>query len=291
MAKTFEALRRTDKEKGNESLFPPEFSESPGNKPPFEAIRDDLRPKIPPPAAGHPELDLSANPVEEYPHQGTPLAPRKLTKFKETSLTVEEYRKMKYKIFNNGSDKPIKTILFCSSQRGEGNSTVCLNFAQTLAAQGYRVLLVDADLRNPTLHRMFQFEQKEGLTDLCLGRTSLENGTKITILDNLWVITSGMPYPNPSAIFESEAFDALLDQMKIHADCILFDSPPLDSCSDSAALAAKVDGVVLVVQSEKTRREVARKAKDRLEKTGARILGVVLNKRRFHIPKWIYSRL
>jgi capsular exopolysaccharide synthesis family protein len=291
LGKTFEALNRTDKESGKESLFPPEFTESETNTPSFETAEDDFRQEISPPRAENLNLPFSPSPGEEYPHLRTPLAPRKLTKFKKTSLTVEEYRKMQHKIFNNKLDKPIKSILFCSSHRGEGNSTVCLNFAQTLAGQGYRVLLVDADLRNPTLHHMFQFDQGRGLTDLCLGNTDLQKGMKNTMLDNLWVITSGIPYSNPSAIFGSEAFDALLDQMKVQADCILFDSPPLDSYDDSIALAAKVDGVVLVVQSEKTRREVAHKSKDRLGTTGAHILGVVLNRRRFHIPGWLYKRL
>ena len=291
MGKTFEALSRTDKEKGNESLFPPEFSESPENRPPVEARRDDWRPDVLPPAGEPAGTDFSPEPIRDFPQLRMPRALRKLSKSKETALALEEYRKMKNKIFSFESDKPIKTILFCSSHRGEGNSTVCLNFAQTLAVQGYRVFLVDANLRNPTLHSPFQLGQVNGLTDLCLGNTRMEDTMKKTMLDNLWVMTSGVPYSNPSAIFGSEAFDALLDQIKSQADCILFDSPPLDSYDDSIALAAKVDGVVLVIESEKTRREVAHKSKQRLENTGARILGVVLNKRKLYIPNWLYKRL
>jgi capsular exopolysaccharide synthesis family protein len=214
-----------------------------------------------------------------------------MMKFKGISATVEEYRKMKYKILSNGSEKTVKTILFCSSHRGEGNSTVFLNFGQTLAAEGYRVLMVDADLRHPSLHRLFHLEKENGLTDLCFGNSSLENVMKKTMWDNLRVVTGGNAYANPSSVFESEFLGASIEQMKMQGDWVLFDSPPMNSCSDAIALAGKVDGVVLVVESERTRREVALQYKDRLEKSGARILGVVLNKRRFHIPGWVYNRL
>ncbi|MFH1481093.1 MAG: polysaccharide biosynthesis tyrosine autokinase [Pseudomonadota bacterium] len=269
MAKTFDALKRTEKETGVRSGVPPITPAS------------DRRPEIPP-------LTVKPEGIKFSP----PPLPPKFGKSKDISRTVEEYCKMKYRILNYDPDRIIKTILFCSSGKGEGNSTVLLQFAQTLTAEGYRVLLVDANLRNPTLHRLLRLERENGLTELSSGNgKNVTEVMKETALNNLWVITSGSPYPNPAAIFESDFFDPVIDQMKIQADWVLFDSPSLRSSSDSIALARKVDGVVLVVQAEKTRWEVVQESKARLEKSGGRILGVVLNKRRFQIPGWVYKRL
>ena len=291
MSKTFEALKKSEKETGNKTWDAPETPAPGGNKPPFPRTEDGWEPEIPPLKAERGGLSYKREPASEYPGPETPPMPPKLSKFKDTSLTVEEYRKMKYKILSNGSEKAVKTILFCSSHRGEGNSTVFLNFGQTLAAEGYRVLMVDADLRHPSLHRLFRLEKENGLTDLCFGNSSLENVMKKTMWDNLRVVTGGNAYANPSSVFESEFLGASIEQMKMQGDWVLFDSPPMNSCSDAIALAGKVDGVVLVVESERTRREVALQFKDRLEKSGAHILGVVLNKRKYHVPKWIYRRL
>jgi capsular exopolysaccharide synthesis family protein len=291
MAKTFEALKRSEKETGNKSWDPPETPAPQAEKATPLINEGGWEPEISPLKPKRGGLVYTSDPAPEYPAPESPSVPREMMKFKGISATVEEYRKMKYKILSNGSEKAIKTILFCSSHRGEGSSTVFLNFGQTLAAEGYRVLMVDADLRHPSLHRLFRLEKENGLTDLCFGNSSLENVMKKTMWDNLWVVTGGNSSSNPSSVFESEYLDSSIEQMKTQADWVLFDSPPLNSCSDAIALAGKVDGVVLVVQAERTRREVALQYKDRLEKSGAHILGVVLNKRRFHIPDWVYKRL
>jgi capsular exopolysaccharide synthesis family protein len=291
MSKTFEALKRSEKETGNTSWDAPKMPAPAGTKTPLQMAKDDWRPKKPVPKEKETGLNLLREGIEESPPLEAPPMPPKLLKFKDTSLAVEEYRKMKYKILANGPGKTIKTILFCSSHRGEGASTVFVNFGQTMAGEGYRVLLVDANLRNPTLHRLFHLEQKNGLTDLCFRSDNLETVLKNTMWNNLWVVTSGNSYNNPAAAFESEFLDVSIERMKMQGDWVLFDSPPMNSYSDSLALAGKVDGVVLVVEFERTRREVLQQYKDRLEKNGAHILGVVLNKRRFPIPKWIYNRI
>ncbi len=291
MAKTFEAMKRTEEETGDKSLIPPETSNSEAEQAPFEANEHEWRPEVPPLRDGRSSPRFSPISRAEYRRLERSPKPSRLPKFSGTSVAIEEYRKMKHKILTNGSEKAIKTVLFCSSHREEGNSTVAVNFGQTLSAEGYRVILVDANLRHPSLHRLFHLEKENGLTDLCFERTILARVMKPTVLNNLWVVTSGNPYSNPAAIFESEFFDAMVEQMKMQVDWVIFDSPPLNSCGDAITLARKMDGVVLVLQSEKTRREVVLQYKDRLQKTGAHILGVVLNKRRFHIPKWVYNRL
>ncbi len=292
MAKTFDALKKAEKEKGVSSGVPPITPASDESKQSFPDFKNERQMEIPPLRSKPEEEKFSRENVGEIAPREIPTWPLEFKKSKDILMTMEEYRKMKYKILNYNSDRIIKTILFCSWGKGEGNSTVLLQFAQTLAAEGYRVLLVDANLHFPNLHQLLHMEREDGLTDLLLGnRESIADVMKETTLNNLWIITSGSPYPNPVAIFETNFFDPMIDQMKIQADWVLFDSPPLHSYSDSFALARKVDGVVLVVQAEKTRWEVAQESKERLENNGGRILGAVLNKRRFHVPQWLYKSL
>jgi capsular exopolysaccharide synthesis family protein len=188
---------------------------------------------------------------------------------------------------------PLKTILFCSPTRREGNSTVLMHFSQTLAAEGSKVLLVDANLRDSNLHKAFHLQRENGLTELVSEQRprDFDHFIKETSLENLYVITSGSPHPNPCSVFESDYFGTLLDQLKVQWDWVLIDSPAITSCSDSNALASKVDGIILVIQAEKTRWEVGQEIRAQLENCGGRILGVILNKRRLPIPRWIYRAL
>jgi len=284
MNNTFGALKRAERETGVSSGVPPVTYMSENTPSTFSELQKDQRPEVLPLTVKPDGLNFPLKPVRPIPPE--------FKKSADFAMSVEEYQKMKYRILNCDANKPIKTILFCSSNKGEGNSTVLVQFAQTLAAEGYRVLLVDADVRNPNLHRLLRMERENGLTELSFGdNKKVADVMKETSLPNLWVVTNGAPYSNPLTIFESEFFDLLIDQMKIQTDWVLFDSPPLNSSSASIALAGKVDGIVLVIQAEKTRWEVVQESKERLEKGGGRILGVVLNKRRFHIPGWVYGKL
>ncbi|MCX5909194.1 MAG: CpsD/CapB family tyrosine-protein kinase [Deltaproteobacteria bacterium] len=198
---------------------------------------------------------------------------------------------MKYRILEDDPERKIKALLFCSPRQGEGNSTVLTHFAITLASDGERVFLVDANLRDPSLHKTFDVSMENGLTDLILGQKNLEEVTKPTSYGALWLITSGSPYPNPLQVIDSKAFDSHLEEMKTRAEWVLFDCPSVNSYMDGIALAGKVDGVVMVVMAEKTRWEVAQNMKRKLESSNGKILGVVLNKRRYRVPKWLYKRL
>ena len=216
--------------------------------------------------------------------------------FKLPTYIIEEYHRMKHALLGTGPEDELKTILFFSSTEGEGTSTTLINFAITLASEGDKVLLVDANLRNPSLHDAFSVEKKGGLTELVFGNSTLEDvimedAIKKTPVNNLFVITSGIPHTNPSSVFESSFLYTLIEQMKAQADWVLFDSPPINSYNDSSTLASKMDGVIMVVQAEKTRWEVAQNAKQRMENGKARVLGVILNKRQMHIPEWAYKML
>ena len=211
--------------------------------------------------------------------------------FKVPHQIAEEYHRMKHTLLATSPEGKIKTLLFFSSTEGEGTSTTIINFALTLASEGDKVLLVDANLRNPSFHDAFSVERKDGLTELVHGNKTLEEVIKKTPVKNLSVITSGIPHTSPSSLLESKKLDHLIEQMKVETRWILFDSPPINSYNDSSTLAAKVDGAIMVVLAEKTRWEVAQSARQRLEKGKVKILGVILNKRQMHIPDWAYKML
>jgi capsular exopolysaccharide synthesis family protein len=198
---------------------------------------------------------------------------------------------MKHVLLSGSTGKAIKTLMFFSSTEGDGVSTTLINFAITLASEGDKVLLVDANLRNPSLHDPLRVEKKIGLTELFFENKKLEEVVKETPVHNLSVVTGGIPHTNPSSIVESSLLDTLIEQMKTRFDWVLFDSPPINAYNDSRTLATKVDGVVMVVQAEKTRWEVADSARQRMEHDNINILGVVLNKRKMHIPEWAYKML
>jgi protein-tyrosine kinase len=119
----------------------------------------------------------------------------------------------------------------------------------------------------------------------------LNDVIKPTRHKDLSVITGGVSHNNPFSLLGSPSLDSLIGQMELYFDWILFDSPSIHSCDDSRTLAAKMDGVVMVVQAENTRWEVAQDAKERIENEKIKILGVVLNKRKMHIPNWAYKIL
>lgn len=210
---------------------------------------------------------------------------------KPIPCVAEEYQRMKHAILSTSPEKRIKTILFASSTDGEGNSTALINFAITLSSEGDKVLLVDANLRNPSFHQSFNVETRKGLADVLLEEENLQDVIQKIKIKNLSVITNGRSHSSPSTLFESQLFEPLIEQMKAQADWVLFDSAPINMYNDTIVLASKMDGVVMVVEAEKTRREVALRAKERLEENKIRLLGVILNRRKMHIPEWAYKMI
>ncbi len=203
----------------------------------------------------------------------------------------EEYHRMKHKISIALPEIKKKALLFSSTSEGEGTSSIILGFATTIAKGNEKVLLVDANIRSPSLHDFLNLEKKTGFVELVLGECSLRDVMKETSHSNLSVITAGILHSNPFSLFESAVLTTLIDQMKAEADWVLFDSPPINTYIDSIALASRMNGVVLVVQAEKTRWEVAQTAKTRIETAHGEILGVILNRRKMYIPAWAYNLL
>jgi capsular exopolysaccharide synthesis family protein len=189
-------------------------------------------------------------------------------------------------------DESIKTIMFTGVAHGGGATTTAVNFAKTLVrGNAVKVLLIDANMRTPNLRELFDIENDQGLSDIVLN-----NDIKPFKVINfepsyLFVLATGGNYVGPVGLFESERFDTFLNNAREEFDYIILDSAPLPSFAEARVLCEKVDGVVLVIESGKLRRQVALRARKELVDAGARILGVVLNKRKYHIPEWLYKRL
>ncbi len=216
---------------------------------------------------------------------------KKASKAKVLSWIAEEYKRMGSHLRTDDNKNDIKTLLFTSSHSGEGTSTVLINFAIEMAKGGEKVLIVDANLRAPIIHENFNLEINNGLTELLYKKRNVGDVIKKTHLENLNVITSGAPISNPFTSFTSDSLRPLIDKIRPYADWILFDSPPIHAYNDSTALAEKMDGLIFVIQAEKTKWEVAQSAKEKITKENTKILGVILNKKQMHIPDWIYKRL
>jgi non-specific protein-tyrosine kinase len=199
------------------------------------------------------------------------------------SAAAEAYKTLRTNIQFASPDKPVHTILATSTSPDDGKSTTIANLAITFAAAGSPTVLVDADLRRPHLHQIFGLQNDTGLTTWVAeaARTGGDSAAvaplKDTQVANLKVLTSGPVPPNPAEILGSQRMQELLASLRGSAEYVLIDTPPIIAVTDAAVLAPRVDGVLLVVNAGKTRRDLAVKARDMLKQVNAPILGVVLN--------------
>jgi protein-tyrosine kinase len=206
---------------------------------------------------------------------------------------LEGYEDILTRLRTRYPGESIKSIMFTGTAHGGGATTTAVNFAKALVRDNeVRVLLIDANMRTPNLKELFNIEKDEGLTDVVVNKHA-NNPFKVINCDPsyLFVMATGGSYVGPVGLFESKQFDEFLNNACEEFDYIILDSAPISSFAEARVLCEKVDGVVLVIESGKIRRQVAMRAKKELEDAGARILGVVLNKRRYHIPEWLYKRL
>lgn len=189
----------------------------------------------------------------------------------------EAYRTLRTNIQFSAIDEELKVIMVTSAGPGEGKSTTLINLAAAYAQSDKKVLVIDADLRKPTMHHTLMVSNRSGLTNLLTNQTSIDKVVGETFIPNLFAITSGPIPPNPSEILASKRMVSLLNELKEQFDIILIDTPPAIAVTDAQIISSRSDGVILVVDSEKVKRDVALKAKQNLENVRARILGVVLN--------------
>jgi non-specific protein-tyrosine kinase len=194
------------------------------------------------------------------------------------SPVAEAFRSLRTNIQFASVDRPLRTLAISSPAPEEGKSTVATNLAAALAQGGKQVILVDADLRRPRLHTLLGLPNRLGLSDLFV-RTdlALPDVLQPGALPNLRVLTSGNLPPNPAELLGSERMARLLAELTELADIVVLDSPPALLVTDAALLGARADGLLLVAEAGRTRRDVARAAVESLRRTGTKVLGVVLN--------------
>ena len=194
------------------------------------------------------------------------------------SVASEAYRELRTNLQFVKLADDRRSILVTSSLPAEGKSTVTVNLARVLAMSGARVLLVDADLRSPSVHRILGLEGSAGLTTVLIGQAGLEEVTQYAGTDGLDVITSGAVPPNPSELLSSTAMNKMLEGASDRYDIVLVDAPPLLAVTDAAALSQSVGGVLVVAQSERVRRAEFERALAKLEAVDANVVGFVLNR-------------
>ncbi len=192
----------------------------------------------------------------------------------------EAYRTLRTNIQFSSVDKPVRSLLVTSSSPGEGKSTTTANLAVVLAQTGQRVIVVDTDLRRPVLHKVFGVPNNTGLTTALLAgeNVNVDGYLQPTETDTLSVLTSGPIPPNPSELLGSHRMKNLVELLAKAADIVIFDSPPVLAVTDAVIMARQVDGVLLVVDAGQTREQALANAVNELQKTGASVLGVALNR-------------
>ncbi|NLL87967.1 MAG: CpsD/CapB family tyrosine-protein kinase [Firmicutes bacterium] len=190
----------------------------------------------------------------------------------------EAFRTLRTNLQFASLNEELVTISFTSTGPNEGKSVISSNLAVSIAQTGTKVILMDCDLRKPAVHRIFGLRNTVGLTTVLTGEASLESALQDTRCKNLQVLTAGPIPPNPAELLQSKAMEKTISEIRHFADKVLIDAPPVLPVADAMILASYVDGIVFVVGAQLAPKDMARRAKEQLESTNTRILGVVLNK-------------
>ena len=192
---------------------------------------------------------------------------------------AEAYRTLRTNLEFAAVDEPVRTLLVTSSIPGEGKTTTASNLAVAFAQAGRRVILLDADLRKPGVHKVFDLPNVAGLTSLLrTDDVAIDDVVQATEEERLHVITTGLLPPNPAELLGSKRMKTILERLVAAADLVIVDSPPLQAVTDAAILSAITDGTLLVIDAERTRRGAAGHGREALAKADARVLGVALNR-------------
>lgn len=189
------------------------------------------------------------------------------------------------------SDVPIKSLMVTSTMPGEGK-TLCVSYLALAVSHvmKQRTLAVDADMRQPTLHKRFGLSNTVGLSNLIVDSVTIDQCIKDTDIENLKILPGGPCPPNPAALLASERMKVLVEELKNRFDLVLFDSPPIFPMSDAAVLNAHVDSSMLVVQAGATKRGMVQRATRILAEGKGKLLGVILNQVEEMYPKYMYKR-
>jgi len=213
---------------------------------------------------------LAVVPVEPPPDH------RPIALSEPQEFAVEVYRGLRTSVQFLGLDKPLRVIQVTSSLPGEGKTTTATNLAVVLAQAGKEVALVDADLRKPRIHEVFQIPLRPGLTETLVATEAMDMA--VNHLGRLHVIPAGSLAPNPSEMLASSRFVALVKELSERYDYVVVDSAPVLPVADALALSRAVDGVLVVGQANRTSKRTLSEGLARLEQVGAPVVGLVLNR-------------
>ena len=188
----------------------------------------------------------------------------------------EAYNAVRTKLLFTGKGEKCPVFAVTSAMMHDGKTTNAVNLAISVASAAKRVLLIDGDMRKPTVHRYFGLENKNGLSEILAGLTN-EVKIRKTGIENLHVLTSGQIPPNPAELFGSKQMDTLLDYVKEFFDYVFIDTPPINVVTDTAIIAEKITGYVFVVQSGKNRSNEISYALNTLQQMNGNVVGFILN--------------
>ena len=192
------------------------------------------------------------------------------------SIDAEAYRSLRSNIEYSSFDDEYRVIVVTSSVAGEGKSTTSGNLAIALAQSGNSVLLVDCDMRKPSIHKKFKISNAAGTAELLLRKKLFEEVAN-NYNENLTIITAGKIPPNPSEMLASRAMTAFIEEMKKEFKYIILDTPPLQAVTDAQVLSTKADGVLLIVRAGSTKKEMVLNSVDLIKKVQGKVIGTVLN--------------
>nr|WP_318509307.1 CpsD/CapB family tyrosine-protein kinase [Bacillus sp. T3] len=211
-----------------------------------------------------------------------------ITKVNPKSPISEQYRTIRTNIQFSSVDEKVKSIMVTSAEPGDGKSTTAANLAITFAQQGKRVLMVDADMRKPTVHYTFQVQNIYGLTNVLTKTVPFEHAICVSDVENLEILTSGPIPPNPAELLASKAMLDFITTIERQYDMVIFDSPPVLAVADAQILANLCEGIIMVVSSGKTEIDAAAKAKEMLAGAKGKVLGAVLNNKKLEKSNYYY---
>jgi len=195
---------------------------------------------------------------------------------KKKSVASEAYRMLRTNIQYSSVDRKLKSLVITSAEEEEGKSTVAGNLALAFAESNNSVILIDCDLRKPSIHKKFKLSNIVGLSDVLIGKESLEDCI-VQYNNNLHILPAGTLPPNPSDMLNSNFMTRLLEFLQSKYDLIVLDTTPIIAVADAQILSAKVDGTLVVVRAMRTRYESVIEVKNLLNKVGANIIGTIFN--------------
>lgn len=210
---------------------------------------------------------------------GSTERPSLITLTRPSSVVAEQFRTIRTNAHFSMVDTDLKSLSITSAGPGAGKSTVAANLAASFATEGKKVLLVDTDMRKPTVHKTFRLPNHDGLTTLLTDRnTELADVIHRLDTENLFVLTSGAIPPNPAELLASNRMEQLKSELEGLFDLVIFDLPPVIAVTDAQIMASKTDGTIFVINKGGADKDMVLKSKELLDKVQANVLGAVFNR-------------